>query len=132
MHSSRMRTGSTLTVCRSLLLGGVSSWGDTSFRGVSWAALGGVPTSSGVGGWGLLPGGLLGGGVFLLGGLLPREGLLMGVGWWVSLPGGLLLGGISLPGGLLLGRPPPVNRITHSCKKHYLGHNFVAAGNNEP
>ena len=80
MHSSKMRTGRSLTVCRSLLPGG---------------------------------------GGFALGD--------------VSAPGGCLLGGCLLPGG---GFPacteadtPPVNRMTNRCKKYYLGHNFVAAGN---
>ena len=41
--------------------------------------------------------------------------------WGVSLPGGSPCQGVSLPGGSpcqgsLLGRLPPVNRITHSCK----------------
>ena len=74
MHSSRMRTGRSLTVCRSLLPGDVCSGG----RGC------------------LLPGGGL-----LQGGLLPGGCLLLGEG--CLLPGGCLLGGCLLQGVSALG-----------------------------
>ena len=102
MHSSRMRTGRSLTVCRSLLLGG----------GVS--ALGGV-YSKGVSAWG----------VSALGGCLLRRGGFCSGG--VSAPGGCLLHGGVCSGGLsargVCGIPtcteadiPPVDRITDACK----------------
>ena len=85
MHSSRMRTGRSLTVCccSSRRGAGGSPWS----RGVCLVRGGGSPWS-----WG----------------------------------GGVLLGS---GGGSL--EIPPVNRITDTCKKHNLGHNFVAAGNKE-
>ena len=131
MHSSRMRTGRSLTVC----------WGVSLPGGLLAGGLlaGGSPCRGGFPCWG--------GGVFLLGGGSPCRG--------VSLPGGCsLLGGFSLPGGLsargfslpgdespcwwgspCLGsspcwRPPLVNKMTDMSKKHNLGHNFVAAGKN--
>ena len=64
MHSSRMRTGRSLTICWCLLPGGVSAWsggwvsghGGLWFWGVSaWS--GGVCLSGGVGS--LVPGGCL-------------------------------------------------------------------------
>ena len=60
-----------------------------------------------------------GGGCLLPGGLLPG-----GVGC-------LLPGSVSAAGGGGLPGEPPVNRIldTHN-RKHYLGHNFDAAGKN--
>ena len=75
MHSSRMRTGHSLTVCCSLLPGGILP------------DPGGI--LSGPGGVCLVPGGLLGllGFSLVLGGLLGPEGCLPG------------LGGLSLPGG---------------------------------
>ena len=87
MHSSRMRTGRSLIVCRSLLRGGVSSWGGCLLWLVS--ASGGVSTPGGRG-WGCLlwgvsapagvsaPGGVCSGGCLFQGGvcsggcLLPR------------------------------------------------------------
>ena len=116
MHSSRMRTGRSLTVCCSLLPGG---------RGGSAWSRGGSPCR----GWGgvcLVPGEVLPGG-----GCLPGPG---GSPCWGDLPGS---GGFSLPGGCLPGprgvsawsrrvsawspggparRPPSVNRITDTCK----------------
>ena len=78
MHSSRMRTGRSLTVCCSLLPGG-----------------GGSPCQ------------VLGGSAWSRGGPAWSGGCLPG-------PGG---GGFSLPGpGGVSGQPPPVNRITHTCK----------------
>ena len=70
MHSSRMRTSRSLTICRSLLPGG-----GVSARGVS------------------APGGVCSGGS-ALGGLL-QGGLLRGV----SVLGGVYSGGVSAPGG---------------------------------
>ena len=87
MHSSRMRTGRSLTVCCSLLPGGVPGPGG----GSPWSR-GGLPGPRGV--------------CLVLGGGSP----------W-SRGGSPCQGGFSLPGG---GggdrRPPPVNRITHTCK----------------
>ena len=77
MHSSRMRTGRSLTVCWSVLPGGVWSGGCLLRGGLLW---GGLPA------WG--------GGFSLPGGVLPARG-----------------GGV-----LPAWRPPPVNRITHTCK----------------
>ena len=55
MHSSRMRAGRSLTICRSLLPGGVSALGECLFWGVS--APGGV-SAGGVSGLGVsAPGG---------------------------------------------------------------------------
>ena len=82
MHSSRMRTGRSLTVCRggALPIGG--------------SLPGGFPAGASPCPWGSpWPGGL------------PAQGGLLARG--VSLPGV----GFSLPE-----TPPPVNRITHSCK----------------
>ena len=104
MHSSRMRTGRSLTVCCSLLPGGVLPAGGGS------PCQGGLP---GLGGF--LPdlgGGLPGpGGVCLVRGGLPGLGGLPGPGevclvWGVCLVRG---GGGSL-------ETPPVNRITDTCK----------------
>ena len=141
MHSSRMRTGRSLTVCLSLLLRGVPpSWG-VSFLGglllggVSFLGgllLGGVPPSLG----GLLLGVGVGclllcrvGGASFLGNLLLGRCLLLGgVSFWggasfLGVPpswGGLLgRGGASLAGGIPActeADTPPMNRITHSCK----------------
>ena len=127
MHSSRMRTGRSLTVCCSLLPGGMSAWWGVSAwsGGVSpWSR--GSPWSGGV---------LLGPGGFSL---VPRGMVLLGLGGWFSLVRGVLLG----PGGVLLGprrvclvrggspwsrgvllgpvgrslETPPVYRITDTCK----------------
>ena len=86
MHSSRMRTGRSLTVCCSVLPGGVSL-----VRGGSAWSRGDSPWS-----WGGLPG--------------PGGGLL-GPGGVSLVPGGSAL----VPGGFS-GDPPPVNRITDTCK----------------
>ena len=69
MHSSRMRTGRSLTVCRSLLLGGVPAPG----RGVS--ALRGVSASWGRGEGCLLPGGCVLWGLSALGGGVCSQGV---------------------------------------------------------
>ena len=115
MHSSRMHTGRSLTVCCSLLpwgglvlgglpgpggvslvLGGMSAWS----RGV-WSQ--GVSLWSG--GVSLAPGGvcLVPGGFSFVAGGLPGPGGFSLV-WGVS----LVLGGFS--------GDPPVNRITDTCK----------------
>ena len=115
MHSSRMRTGHSLTVCCSLLPGGggMSAWsGGSPCRGVS------LP--GGVSAWSL--------GVSLPWGCLPGPGRVLPAGgvsawsWGVSAWSG---GWFSLPGGEVSAwcrggparRPlPPVNRITDTCK----------------
>ena len=84
--------------------------------------------SAWLGGSPCMPGGCpcLAWGVCLVWGVLPA---------WGGLPG---LGGFSLPAwegspcltrGVHCLETPLVNRITDMCKKHNLGHNFVAAGN---
>ena len=89
MHSSRMRTGRSLTVCRSLLPGGVSApGGEESAGGVS--APEGCLLWGGVCSWGVsTPGGCL-----LLGvcGLFP--------GGSVCSQGGVYSSGVSAPGGV--------------------------------
>ena len=117
MHSSRMRTGRSLTVCRSLLpgLGGVCSRG---------CLLWGVSA----------PGGVCSGRCLLWGGVCSWGCLLWeGVcSWGVSAPGGcllwgdVLLQGVSALGGVCSGGcgipacteadTPPVNRMTDRCK----------------
>ena len=120
MHSSRMRTGRSLTICCSLLPGGGGFSLQVGGRGVSL-----VP-----GGFFLVPGGLPAGG---------REGGLLGPGGGVCLvlggspwsggglpgPGGVLpglggspwcRGGGSPWSGGFSGDPPPVDRITDTCK----------------
>ena len=124
MHSSRMRTGRSLTVFRSLLHGGgVCSQGGVCSRGVS--AWGGGFCSGGC----LLLGGLLPGGGCLLwgcllwGGVCSRGCLLQGVSvlGLCLLPGGVCSGGVCSQGGC--GIPacteadtPLVNRMTNRCK----------------
>ena len=91
MHSSRMRTGRSLTVCCSLLpRGGSACRGGSPCRGGVCLVRGGSPCQ-GVSAWswgGCLPG---------PGGVLPAGGCLPG------------------PGGVLRS-PPPVDRITDTCK----------------
>ena len=111
MHSSRMRTGRSLTVCCSLVPGGVCL-----FRGVSGWSGGGLlgGGGGGVSAWSggvcLLQGGLPAPGVCLVWGGLPGPGgsalvCLPGGSAWSQggLPG---LGGFSLPEGGLPGDPP--------------------------
>ena len=78
MHSSSMRTGRSLTVCRSLLLGGVSFRGRVSFFG---GLLLGGPPSGGISFW----------------------GASLGVSWWVLLLERSPSGGV---GGSSSGGPP--------------------------
>ena len=116
MHSSRMRTGRSLTVCQSLLLGG----GALNFPlgcGPGSDPLGcgpgpdppQFPLGCGPGGGCLLlGGGLIGGGASFLGGCL--------LGGGASFLGG---GGSPWQGGGIQActeADPPVNRITHCCK----------------
>ena len=128
MHSSRMRTGRSLTVCCSLLPGGGGGGGVCLVPGVCVCL---VPGSlPGPGGFSLA------GGVCLVpGGVLPGGGVSawsQGVSAWSRGSawswGVVLLGGGSAWSWGACPETPPVNRITHTCKKHNLGHNFVAAG----
>ena len=94
MHSSRMHTGRSLTVCRSLLWGGgmSASWG----RGC-----------------------LLGGACFLRGVCFFGGCLLRGVSaGGVSVRRGCLLGGggCGIPTYTEADIPPPLDRITDACK----------------
>ena len=100
MHSSRMRTGRSLTVCWSLLRGrGGSAPGGVSARGVS--ASGGVSAPRGC----LLLGGCLLSGerCLLLGGVCSWGGC----GW---------VGVVSQHALRQTPSPPPVNRMTNSSK----------------
>ena len=112
MHSSRMRTGRSLTVCRSLLPGG----------------------GGGVCSRGICPQGvclLQGGGVCAPG--------VSALGRWVGIcsRGGVCSGGVCSGGGgvsasVHAGIPhPPCEQNEKQVQKYYLGHNFVAAGKNE-
>ena len=135
MHSIRMRTGLSLTVCPSLLprggvvcsgcvclLLGVSALGACLLLG-GVSALGGVCSGgmSAPGGcllWGVsAPRGVSALGGVCFGGCLLQGGLL----WGVSAPGVSAPGGVPAPGGC--GIPvcteadtPPVNRMTDRCK----------------
>ena len=97
MHSSRMRTGRSLTVCCNPLPGG-SAWSGEGGGG-------GLPGRGGLPG----PGGLLGRGVCLVRGGSPCWGVLPGLGGSPCPGGGGLPGpgAFSLAGGVLPGRPPP-------------------------
>ena len=95
MHSSRMRTGRSLTV----------------WRGGGFLASGGLPA-----------GGVLPAGGFSLPGGSPCQGGLLARG------GSPCQGGFSLPGGSPYWRPP-YEQNDKQVYKYYLGHNFVAAGN---
>ena len=132
MHSSRMRTGRSLTVWRrgGLLAGGGSPcWGGSPCKG-GLSLPGGALLARGVGSpwWGSLPArgvSLLGGspcwGVSLPGespcqGGSPCQGVSLVGCWGVSLPGGFsLLGGL-LDRGFSLLETPPVNRMINRCK----------------
>ena len=95
-------------------------------------------------GGGLLWGGVWSGGCLVLGCLLwgvsaPRGvsglgGLLQGgLLWGVSAPGGVCSGGVSALGGVVsqhaLRQTPPCEQNDRQVQKYYLGHNFIAAGN---
>ena len=117
MHSSRMRTGRSLTIYRSLLLGGCLLWEEGE---------GGVCSGGGC----LLPGGVCSWGVSALEGVCSWGCLLWGVcSQGMSAPGGCLLWGCLLQGvcvcsgGGVGGIPacteadtPSVNRMTDRCK----------------
>ena len=128
MRSSRMRTGRSLTVCRSLLPGGGLLPGGCLFPGGS--ALGG----SAPGGWCLLWGGVCSGGggvgVSAPGGSDPRGG------GRESTPGGCLLGGVGFCSQGGCGIPActeadtPREQNDRHVQKYYLDRNFVAAGKN--
>ena len=100
MHSSRMRTGRSLTVCYSYLPGG----GGVCLVPGGFSLAGGFSLPGGGGGVCLVRGVLPGGGSAWSGGVLPA---------WGGLPG---LGAFSLAGGFSLADPPPVNRMTDRCK----------------
>ena len=121
MHSSRMRTGRSLTVCCSLLRGrGVSAWSQGGLPGPRGFSLprgclpgpGGFSLPRGVSAW---SGGfsLPGGSAWSWRGGSPCPGgvcLVLGGSAWSR-------GGSPCPGGWPARRPPPaVNRITHTCK----------------
>ena len=104
MHSSRMRTGRSLTVCCSLLPGGVCLVGGGCLPGP-----GGSPC-------------LVGGGgspCQVPGGCLPGGGWGWGLPAWSGGGSPCQVGGVVLSawsGGVLPDwRSPPVNRITHTC-----------------
>ena len=122
MHSSRMRTGRSLTVYRSLLPWG---WGcllpgGLCFQGVS-APGGGVCSWGGLCLWGVSAsrgcvcsrGGLLWGGVCSWGVVCSRGCLLQG---GVCSGGCLFLGLGVVSQHALRQTPPPVNRMTNRCK----------------
>ena len=121
MHSSRMRTGCSLTVRCSLPRGGLCSWGiSTLGEGVS------APRGC------LLMGGVCSQGVSALGGVCSWGSALGGV----YSEGGVCYGGESAPGGVYpsmhWGRhPPPQGQNSwHTLVKILPWPNFVAAGNN--
>ena len=107
MHSSRMRTGRSLTVCRSQLPGGCLLWGGVcSWGGVS--APRGVSVPRGVSALGVC--------VYSQGGLLPG----------VSAPGGVCSrGGVSQDA---LRQRPPLWTESQTPVKTLPWPNFVAAG----
>ena len=94
----------------------------------------------------LLQGGCLVRGVCAQGGACFHEGCLLLWGGvsatgGVSGLGGICSGGCLLPGGIcswgvsqhaLRQTPPPCEQNDKQVQKYYLGHNFVAAGNNGP
>ena len=122
MHSSRMRTGRSLTVCCSLLPCG--DWGGCLFLGMGVSAPGGSA----------LGGGVCSRGVSALGGVCSRGSVCSrgGVCSRGSVPGGVCSQGVSAPGGVcsrgcllcgcLLpggGRHPPLlwtEFLTHACE----------------
>ena len=128
MHSSRMHTGRSLTVCCSLLPGGVSAWSGGCLPGLGGVCLvwgGMVSAWSGgvVSAWlgGCLPGSggvcLVEGGVCLVRGCLPGRGgvcLVWGAAWFRGVSP--CRGGSPCPGGGGCPETPPVNIITLTCK----------------
>ena len=140
MHSSRMRTGCSLTVCHSLLLlggsvpGGVWSGGCLLPGGcllLGDVCSGGCLLTGGVCSGGcLLMGVSANGGVCSKGGVCSGGCLLRGCLLWREclLPGGVCSGGcqlwgMSAPRGVSgieacteADTPPPVDRITDACK----------------
>ena len=109
MHSSRMRTGRSLTVCWSLLHeGGVWSRGVWSRGGGSGHGKGGVCSGGGVS--------APGGGVCSQGGVCSR--------------GCLLPGGGGIPACTEADTPPPLWTESQTPVKTLPWPNFVAAGNN--
>ena len=116
MHSSRMRTGRSLTVCCSLFPGGclvrgVCSWGSVCLVRLGGTWSGGVPGR----------GGAWTGGCLLWGDLLPG-----GSARGVSAPGGVCARG-GIPACTEADTPPPVDRQTFV--KILPWPNFIAAGN---
>ena len=116
MHSSRMRTGRSLTVCCSLLPGG---WGGLPPGGLllggGWS--GGVCLRGGV-----VPGlgGLLRGGCLVRRGGLPPGGVVPGPGGGVCLPGGVCLVRREWVSQHALRQTPPLWTDTR-LYKYYLG-----------
>ena len=107
MHSSRMRTDRSLTVCCSLLPGGVSAWSG----GVLLGPGGCLPLP---GGFSLVRGGSPWSGGVLLG---PRGVFSLVQGGVFSLvPRGALLGRGGSPWSGGFSGDPPVDRITDTCK----------------
>ena len=129
-----------------LLLGGCLLPGGSALGAVclQWGCLllGGVSAPGGVCLGGVCSGGcLLSGCVCLpLGGCLLSGCVCLPLGgsasWGVSALGGVCFWGVSAPGGVWYpsmhwGRHPPCEQNDKQVQKYYLGHNFVAAGNNE-
>ena len=112
MHSSRMHTGRSLTVCQSLLPRGCLLQGVSALGGVcSWGCLLGGVCSGGMSALGCL----LKGGVYSRGCLLPGGVCSGGSAWRVSAPGVCLLLGGGIPA-CTEADTPPVNRMTDRCK----------------
>ena len=133
MHSSRMRTGRSLTVCWRLLPGGggvpspggVCSGGGGGVPGLGGVCSGGVSAPRGV--VCLVRGGVCSGGVCLVWGVsAPRGGGVPGQEGVVCMVGGGLASQHALR---QTPCPPTVDRITDACKT-LPWPNFVAAGKN--
>ena len=95
MHSSRMRTGRSLTVCWRMLPRGVCSWGVSTLEG---SGLGGLLGGGGVSAWEVSARGASALGGSGLRGICSRKGGLLRRG-----SGCLLQGGICSQGGLVQG-----------------------------
>ena len=128
MHSSRMRTGRSLTVCWSLLPGEVSALRGGVYSG--GCLLWGVSALRGVCSWGVSAlGGVCSGGC-----LLPEEGVCSwGVSaGGVSAHGGVCSWGVSAPKGCIPActevDPPPPLTESQTPVKTLPWPNFVAAG----